>query len=273
MAVTRTIAPSALGTTSLCSAPRLKTCAHSLRLPIPPRLPEPYIYSPLYELSLGNTPTWNSPDIDVLTLPTVVAGTWTETGTWVVPSPAATLRNDGAVAAFNLRVNISWSGRGIGFPINLLSTVAVTLPRNVAISLPIPYGAAQSAATLAGLVDPAIYIDIDGSYDSNPNNNHGAMNESIALVGANMTEVYFDLYNVQATPRAFNLAILGPNPLGASMPAAAARVVVPSLTDVPVAFNLPLGLNGQSGDVTIVATDDSGTVIGGCTYSCYINPT
>ena len=272
---------------------RPRSCGCALTPDIPPLRPEPEIFSPLYVMSLndpGNPPTWNSPDIALYTDLVYAGGHWQTPGGNAYPSfvssPTAALSNLSNVYAINVTANISYGLASIGFPPILLMTQVVSIPAQAGIGsnpkVLIPLPVTQAWQALQTAYPPhlfewgyalAIFVDLYHPYDSNPNDNHGAMNASnpaLSIVGrgeggANL----ITLYNSTAAPLAFNLAIIGSNPIGASL--VPARNVVPPNTVSSPNLLIPAQPPGTSADITVFAKDDNGNPLGGTTARCYFD--
>jgi hypothetical protein len=253
-----------------------------MRLPVPPLRPEPAIYSPLYELSLGKPATWNSPDIQVSWEPVFVGGQWQFPN---VPNNAqyaiATLSDLSDVAAINTLVRISLATPGISFPATSptgFMTQVITIPGNAGNSgnpktpITIPLGPGMPLSTGGDLfIPPAIFVDIANPYDSNPNDNHGVKNTWISMLAPNSVSAAnaILLINAAATPQAFNLAIIGPNLIGATL--GQNRYVVPANASGYVILNFPAQAAGTKAEPTMVAKDDNGALLGYCTALLYFN--
>jgi hypothetical protein len=231
-----------------------------------------------------NPPTWNSPDI-ALYAPMVYAGGAWQTSGGVYPSfasnPTAALSNLSDVDAINVTAEISYGVACIGFPPIPIMTQVITIPAQAGVGgnpkTLIPLPVAQAWQALLQTYPPtsalAMYVDLYHPYDSNPNDNHGATNATnpqISIVGpsgwfANLVT----LYNSTAAPLAFNLAIIGPNPTGATL--AAARYVLAPNNASLAEINFPAQPPGTNADITVFATDDNGNPLGGYTARCYFN--
>lgn len=252
----------------LCSV-RRATCDQSIQLPIAPRRPEPAIYSPLYELSLGKPATWNSPDI---------VGSWEPilvSGQWQFPNNSeqyatATLSDLSDVDAINTLVRISLATPGICYPpapLTELLTQVITLPGNSRTPITIPLGTVKLF-----FIPPAIFVDIAHPYDSNPNDNHGIKNTWISILPPNSvsTPQAILLINSAATPEAFNLAIIGPNSIGATL--GQNRYIVPAGGGNSWAtLSFPAQAAGTKASLTVLANDDNGGILGYCTALLFFN--
>jgi hypothetical protein len=271
-------------------SPQQRSCNGPIPLNPPPLRPEPEIFSPLYVMSLNdptNPPTWNSPDIALYSPMVYAGGTWQTSGgvfPYFVSNPTASLSNLSNVDAINVTVNISYGLVGIGFPPIPLMTQVITIPAQAGIgsnpktSISLPAAQAWPALLSAYPDVPiavsalAIYVDLYHPYDSNPNDNYGAMNASnpvVSLVGTGGLSAFINLNNSTGAPLAFNLAVIGANPIGATL-APARYVLAPNSAQVvPVQF--PAQPPGTNADITIFATDDGGNPLGGYTARCYFD--
>jgi hypothetical protein len=263
-----------------CSARRLSVCNQSMHLSVPPLLPEPSIYSPLYELSQAKPATWNSPDILMWAEPALEGGLWGILGDQpYLSNPIAWLSNVSSVNAITA-VTISWGLLGIGGSLEPLMTLPkpITIPTGRwSASLALPVAAAVQAfrakygeTGLASLALVSMYVDLSPSYDSNPNDNHGVNNSFIEVFGTGVAPVAaIPLSNYTALPLAFNLEIVGPNTIGATL--SAERMVLPANAFSQALLNIPVQSSGSNADITVIANDDNGNFIGGFTAKLYFN--
>lgn len=125
--------------------------------------PDPSTYDQQLVFSTGGAPTFNSPDMDTVDI-------------WPlrpIPALTATVRNLSAQAsANNTRIDLSWSGWGIGMPRTAIGSTFVNLARagypgaETTISWPTP-----PVVTAAGLY--GIFVSVVHPYDTGPYNNNG----------------------------------------------------------------------------------------------------
>jgi hypothetical protein len=125
--------------------------------------PDPSIYDQQFLFSRGGAPTFNSPDIQTVSLWPLAP----------IPNLTATIRNLSAEASANqTRVDVSWSTWGIGLPRTKIGTSFVDLAR---------FGFAGSEQTLSWPLPPAletaglfgVLVTLIHPYDSDPHNNQG----------------------------------------------------------------------------------------------------
>ncbi len=263
----------------------------------PPQRPEPAIYSPLYEISQDRPPTWNSPDIRMYSDFKASEGSWQQLSLEEQGSSlhdaTVTLHNESDVDAVNVSVKASCRINGLSFgciPISLM-TQLVTVPANAQAEMVVSLRSTQQllAAQFPNLywTSPAIFIDIDHPYDSNPDDNHGQNNclveifEQSGVPAGTVEAADLHLNNGTEAAANFNLAIIGPNSLGAiiagwapgssfdTIPAGPRFTVPPnSYQSIALAFAFPSALTNT--DITVIARDDDGNFLDGCTVRLYI---
>lgn len=257
---------------SWCSPRRLSTSVTQVHFSTPPNTPDLSIYSPANEWTLGNVPTWYSPDITLFQNAVYAAGIWSmPSGNWTVAAPNALMRNNSRIPAINVPVTFSWAVPGIGALLTPFGqSVIAFLPASGAVSVPFDYA---SVAGLAGGILPSIFVDIGTNYDANPNNNHGAMNTLISLAAVNdfPGPLGFPIRNSTAMPQTYTLAIVGANPLGAAFSAAGNQLTVPADSWGMGALDLPAIGSGQVGDITLIVTDSNNQLVGGMTQRLYVS--
>ena len=272
--------------------PQQRSCTRTISLSPPPLRPEPEIFSPLYAMSLnipGNPPTWNSPDIALYAPMTYTGGLWQTSGgpyPSFLSNPTAALSNLSKVDAINVTAHISYGLASIGFSPVLLMTQVVSIPAQAGTSgnpkILVPLPATQAWQALQASNPPelfewgyalAMYVDLYHPYDSNSDDNHGAMNANNPAVGLVVRGGVFadliTLYNTTGAPLAFNLSIIGSNPIGATLPQV--RYVVGPNMPVAVRINFPVQPPGSNADVTVFANDDNGNPLGGSTARFYFD--
>jgi len=257
-----------------CAARRTQ-CAQSIMLPAPPHCPDPAIYSPLEMFAAGNAATWNSPDILLYPEPVFAGGNWGQAGEeQYLPNPTASLSNNSDVVAINAMADISCGllGLGVGTPrVSLVKQVVTIPPGQGTVFLPLPVAAGLQAIQASrapfnlfpGLI--SVYVDLSHPYDSDPGNNHG-INNSIIFAGVH-DSAFIPLYNFSNSSAAFNLAIVGPNTIGAAL--AATRMVVGSGSCDQANLTFPTRPSGSHADITVFAKDDAGKPLGGFTLRLY----
>jgi hypothetical protein len=246
--------------------PRPAQCPTNLAVTPPPLRPEPNIYSPAYEYAQGVPPTWNSPDLQIYPNPVYASGQWALPSPFL-SNPVATISNSSSVAAVNTTVTISYGGVGIGYPKTTLQTQTVTIPGSSAIQVSVPLSAAVQVYLASG-TSIAMYVDLAHPYDSNINDNHGVNNAPIFL-GAPVGGLFLDLYNSTNANLAFNSQIVGPNTIGATLPAATMVVPPGAPALLPIDVNFDAQPAGSNSAITVIALDDGGDLIGGCTLRLY----
>jgi hypothetical protein len=133
---------------------------------VPPEIvkkPDPAIYSQSLELSRGNPPTWNSPDVVTHQFPDFTP----------LEEFEITIRNlSPEVSAFNTQVDTAWSTFGIGLPRAAIGAVALNLQRA---------GLHGDVQTVRVATPPALraagrfslFLKVRHPYDTDLSNNEG----------------------------------------------------------------------------------------------------
>jgi hypothetical protein len=242
---------------------RLSCCVH-IDGP-PPNRPDLAIYSQDEQFASNVVPTWDNPDI--------LTNRWTPFGLY--PETSVAVRNLSAVAsAVNAQVSLFTSAFGLGMPRSLLSSQTITLAPGQASTLLFPL---SQAILLAGDQRIGTYVSIVHPYDMRPINNAGAQLLADAYTSARGRSfgVTFPVMNPQAAGQQLTLSAL-PNQLNAIV-APATRLYAPFEQIVAtLAIEVPAAVHGSAAapvrsDVSIVARDADGAVIGGLTYVIWID--
>lgn len=230
----------------------------------PPERPDPATYSQLERLSLGQLPTWNSPDLLTHDIPTYT----------LMKEPEVRVRNLSTTAsAVNVQVHLSTAPFGIGTQKTALSTRVIGLAPSQELTLlyPLPQ------ALLAG--DPRIgfHVVIDHPHDRNRINSRGSQTIVIVRtseVGRSFQE-HFPVVNLSSAPRLLTLSVL-PNELGATVSPASRNFAPFEQFQATLNVQVPDSLHGSassvlSKEVTIIGRGPDGAVIDGVTFIVRLN--
>jgi hypothetical protein len=231
---------------------------------VPPQRPDLATYSQLEQISLGNAPTWNSPDIT-----TNNEFPWT-----LLPTFFVNVRNLSAVAsAINALVTMSTSPFGIGMTQTPLSSQRLSLGpgQTVALSFTVP------PALLAGAQSLGTFVDIRATYDSKLINNSGAqvLTGIMASAGGRNPALAFSVLNSMGAGRTISLSVL-PNALGASVSPASQAFAPWEQITATLNINVPAAMHGSPGspiynEVTVVAYAADGSLVGGATWIYWVD--
>lgn len=231
-------------------------CVH---LEEPPDRPDPAIYSQAERLGSGIEASWNSPDI--------TTNFWSP---WrLMPEPEVVVRNlSPSASAVGVQVQIKIAPFGIGTPKTPISAQVLNLApseeRKLVFALP--------QSVLTGDPHVGVFVEIAHSVDKNVANNRGdQVIDGVFTSEAGRSLTFkFPVRNDEPQPRTLTLATLG-NDLGAAVfPASHSfspfEQIVATLT-----AHVPSALHGTPGsdirrEVTVVARDGAGRLVGGVTF-------
>ncbi|MBZ0281428.1 MAG: hypothetical protein K8L97_11870 [Anaerolineae bacterium] len=225
----------------------------------PPERPDPATYSQAEQLSLGNAPSWNSPDI--------VTNNWSP---WrLMQEPEVIVRNLSPTAsAINTLVHFYWSPFGIGMPRTLLTTRMINLPASAQTTLKFPLG----QDTLNGPQEIGTYIVIEHPHDQNLINSKGDQIHFGALTSESGRNLEFTLpvRNPSGQAQQITLTVLS-NDFGAVVAPAAPTIAAFAQVNTQVTMAVPNTLHGTSAnqiqrEVTIIGRGADGQVIDGVTF-------
>ncbi len=237
-------------------SPRNSCCIH---LDQPPDRPDPAIYSQYERLSIGLEASWNSPDI--------TTNHWKP---WrLMQEPEVVVRNISSTAsAVGVQVLIKIAPFGIGLAKTAISAQVVNLApgevKKLLFALP--------QSVLTGDPHVGVFVEIAHSVDKNAANNRG--DQVIAGVytseaGRNLTFA-FPVRNDDPTARTLTFSTLG-NDLGAGISPAAHAFSPFEQIQATLTVQVPGSLHGTPAnhlvrEVTVVARDGAGRVVGGITF-------
>lgn len=253
--------------TSDCTPRRIShlgtTCCY--RPQTPPDRPDPAIYSQDEQFSLGNAPTWDSPDI--------LTNYWNPFR--LMPEAAVTVRNlSSSVSAVNTQVVVSTSAFGIGQPRNLMSAQIITLAPGQQSDLLFPF-----PQSLLQAVDQRIcfHVTLVQPTDSRAINNMGsqAIADAYTSQAGRQIDCLFSVVNPTSAPQQISLSLL-PNPLSAGVSPSAPVLAPLQQIMATLTVHVPTAVHGSSAspvrmDATVVGRDSSGKVLDGLTFVIWVD--
>jgi len=239
----------------------LQGCSISVKTPLD--RPDPAIYSQEELLALGQIPTWDSPDIITSWLPTPG---WT-----LLPETLVTVRNlSQTVSAINALVHLYTSPFGLGMQRMPLSTQILTLAPGGELKLKFPL----TQDLLSGDQRIGIYVFIEHPHDKVKINSHGyQMIYAVRSSEGGLRRVFefnFPVVNQSAISQQITLSVM-PNDLGAINSPTVRNFAPWEQSQATLALQIPDVLHGTSSaevrkEITVVAWDDTGSLIDGLTY-------
>jgi hypothetical protein len=248
---------------ALCIQPPKRTGRHGccLHTSTPIRRPDPATYAPLQMLSLGQQPTWNSPDI--------VTNHWDPFR--LMPEAEVVVRNLSTDAsAIGVRVNAAVSRFGIGYDRVPIGTRGVNLPPGTSQKMLVPF----PQWVMSGEQRIGYHVNLEHTADRDASNNYGSQihdGYKTSVAGRSFTTT-LPVRNPRATSQHVQVALLGAPPdLTVSFvpPAAAFAPFEERILSVHITVNA--GLVGSSGSVhsreaTLLGLNADGSVIDGATF-------
>lgn len=217
--------------------------------------PDPSTYDPQQQLAAGFAPTFNSPDINTVTV-------------WPlrpIDNLTATVRNLSAEASANqTRVDLSWSPWGIGMPRSAIASSFVDLARA---------GFAGSEKTLSWPLPPAllaaqrygIFVTLIHPYDTDPNNNRGEQTVDGFQTSAGRSRTFVvPVRNPSGTAQTISLSA-GPAPVApwVSIVPGTFTLGAGAQTNVMVSIDVPSAIPPSPPGTLISAAVDVLATIGG----------
>ena len=244
--------------------PQRKDCCAHVNSNQPIQRPDLAIYSQEEQLSLGNQPTWDNPDMT--------------TNSWspfqLNAESVIVVRNlSPTVSAVNGLVHFYTSPFGIGMPQTLLATRMVSIPpaSQVELNFPLP------AATLNGDQRIGVYVVLAHPHDTRLLNNRGSQVHEGAYTTESGREfdVSIPVLNDSNFPNEIQLAIL-PTDLTASITPASHLFTPHQQITATLHVKVPAALVGSSSSVinrgvTVAGRRPSGELVGGVTRLLRIN--
>jgi hypothetical protein len=220
--------------------------------------PDLAIYNQEEVIAKGGEPTWNSPDIVATDFPyarlndeTLVTVRNLSPDTWAVGA----------------QVHFSISRFGIGFERRHLGSQTVSLGPSTSAELSFPL----SRAVVAGDPRIEVHIEIEHPHDTNRINNSGSQVLAASLTSVSGRALVLDIpfLNRSSFTRRITLRVLGDDFVAAVEPASRSfgpneESTVTLRTEVPASL-LATPDHGTRRHVTVVATAEDGSLVGGVT--------
>ena len=243
------------------SSPGKKTPCITVDTPF--EKPDLATYSQDEQIGSGNIPTWNSPDILTnVTLPFKL-----------LPEAEITVRNLSATPASNALVHIFTSPFGIGTQETIQLSQLVNIGGGQQITLKYPW----SQAILEGDQRVGIHIRIEHPYDEKLINNFGSqvIDAAYTSVAGRNFSILVPVVNNSAFNHTLQFQVL-PTDINATLNASS-HVFAP-FEQINLALHsvVPNFLHGTPAsplqrEITVVARQTGGTIIGGTTLIIYID--
>ena len=220
--------------------------------------PDLAIYSQEEQVAAGAEPTWNSPDIVTINFPYERLNDET----------LITVRNlSPDTAALGAQVRVSISPFGIGFEPRRVGSLPVSLAPSARADFSFPW----SRAVVAGDPRTGVHIEIEHPPDRNPNNNSGSQVLAVSLtsVSGRVFELGIPILNRSNFTRRFTFRVLADDIVAVVAPAS--RSFAPHEESiVSLRMEVPASIRGAPDrttrrPVTVVATADDGSLVGGVT--------
>ena len=249
------------------SATPARSC-NNVVVNIPPQLADAATYSQLEQISLGNAPSWDSPDIftngDFLSIIFVL-----------LPNITVTVRNlSPSIPAIGVLVHAYTSAFGIGMPQTYLSTQRVNIPPNT----PVTLSFALTQAVLSSGPFIGFYVVLEHAHDLKIINNYGAQVVSAhnTAISGSSYAVSIPLCNNFAGPRTIGFSVM-PTAINASFSpnsyTFAANEQIVGTLNVTVPANITGSLASPNlQEVTVVGTvQGTGQLVGGATEAVLVD--
>jgi hypothetical protein len=225
----------------------------------PPKRPDPAIYSQPRRIALGQTASWESPDIQT---------NWWDDWRFMDAIQVRIHNESNEASAINTLVQVRWAAFGIGTPFSPLGDQMINLgfaPDARDLQFPI-----DDAVRALGN-DVSIEVRISHPHDKVPDNNLGYQ----AIHGVRTSQVgrspsmHFAVRNPSGASQVVTLAVM-PNDIAATVTPASRlyapneQIVATLSTTVPAAIVPPPG-DFVLKEATVVGYDAGGRLIGGVT--------
>jgi hypothetical protein len=226
--------------------------------------PDLAIYSPEEQIAKGAEPTWNSPDIIAMDFPYTRLNDETQ----------VTVRNlSPDIWAVGAQVHLSISPFGIGFEQRPVASQTVSLAPSASAALSFPL----SRADVLGDVRIGIHIRIEHPHDPNRINNAGSQVLAAFLTSVSGRRLALDIpvHNLSTFTRRFTLRVLAGDLVAAVEPASRSFApletgTVRLRTEVPASI-VATPDHRTRRSVTVIATADDGSLVGGVTQLVVID--
>jgi hypothetical protein len=227
------------------------------------RRPDLAIYSQQEVIARGGVPTWNSPDIITTNFPYTRLNDETQ----------VTVRNVSDIVAVGAVVHLSISRFGIGFNRLPAGSQTISLAPSASAGLSFPL----SRAVVTG--DPRIgfHIDIEHPHDRNRLNNAGSqvLAASLTSTAGRSIRLEIPVLNRSEFTRRLSLRVLADDVVATIAPASRSfgpneEASVSLQTEVPASLR-PTPDHGTRREVTVIATTDDGSLVGGLTQHIVVD--
>ena len=225
----------------------------------PPERPDPALYSQDEQISLGQIPSWDSPDI--LTNNDVP---------WALyPETQVTVRNlSPTVAAVNAQVQVALSAFGIGLAKTPLANQIVSLAPSATATLKFPL----TQAILQGDQSVGVFVQLYHPNDAVAINSRGAQvvtGFDTVAAGRHVTRT-FAVANPTGAAQTISLAVL-PNTVAAAVsPSSHAFAPYEQIT-ATLTVTVPGGVHNTREYASVIAHGGGGGAIGGVTLVISVN--
>ncbi len=255
---TQSASPSLINPRALCPRPPKRRDRHAccVTLQTPVKRPDPAIYSQPQLLSLGQQPSWDSPDI--------VTNQWRPFR--LRAEAAVTIRNLSAEAsAVGVKVNTAVSRFGIGYPRVPIVSVGANLAPSAERTLLIPF----PQWVMSGEQRIGLHVTLEHSADADASNNYGAQTHEGFYTSDSGRSISATLpvRNPLPTSQFIQVAVLG------GSPDLTVSLAPPATAFAPFEER---GLHGGGGvehtrQATILGLNQDGSIIDGVTYELRVD--
>jgi hypothetical protein len=259
--VNQAVARSYIKKRSLCPRPRKRPDRHGccVKSDTPVQRPDPAIYAQLQLLSLGQDPSWNSPDI--------TSNHWSPFR--LKAEVGVVIRNlSTAASAVGVKANVAVSRFGIGYSRTPILSVTTNLAPSGEQSLVIPF----PQWVMTGEQRIGFHVTLEHSADLDASNNYGAQTHEgfyTSEAGRSIATT-LPVRNPLATSQLIQVAVLGGTPdLTVSLTSPATAFAPFEERILPVNITVAASLAGGDGverEATILGQNQDGSVIDGVTY-------
>jgi hypothetical protein len=227
--------------------------------------PDLAIYSQLEQISSGSAPTWDSPDITSVLLPT----------NQIINEIVVKARNISTnCAALNGTVSLYSSIYGLGMPRNLQGQTSVTLvpQEETTVTFPLSQSVIASIPQQLGM-----HVSLAHPQDLKLMNNNGSQMLAAfptSVMGSRVFNIPIQVRNPFSTPQSVNLDLM-PNALSANVQPSVSLGAL-AQASVPVSITVPAALHGSPAnpirlDMTVVASIAGTSFFDGLTAAIYVD--
>lgn len=221
--------------------------------------PDLAIYNQEEEIAAGREPTWDNPDIIATALPPVR----------LMDETLVSVRNlSSDTWAIGAQVHFSITPFGIGFERRHVASQTVSVQPSASVTLAFPL----SRAVAAGDPQIGVYIEIEHPHDRNQINNSGSQVGAVSLtsLSGRVLELDIPILNRSSFTRRITLRVLADDDVVAAVHPATRSFAPGEESTVSLRTEVPASLvatpdHGTRRSVTVVATADDGSLVGGIT--------